>query len=640
MSYTLTEKILSEHLVDGALSSEEIGVRVDRVLLQDTTGTMACLQFEALNLPQIVCERAVQYIDHNLLQISYRNADDHRFLQAFCSKYGLHFSRAGNGICHQVNLERHTVPGQILLGADSHTPTAGGAGMLGIGVGGLDTAVAMGGGHYYFQTPQIVGVELQGKLLPWVSAKDVILELLRRQTVKGGVDKIFEYYGDGVKSLTVPQRATITNMGAELGATSSIFPSDEVTRDFFIMQQRLQDWQPLTADTGATYDETVVLKLNDIEPLIACPSSPGNVKKVSEIEGTETHQVLIGSCTNSSFQDLMIVAEVLKDKHSHPLVDFHINPGSRQVLRNIIRSRGLEKLVAAGARIFENGCDGCVGIGSAPPTDAVSLRSFNRNFPSRSGTKGDKVYLASPEVCVATAIHGKITDPRRLGAYPQVQWPHDFIIDDSMILPPAQNSETVIIPRGPNIQPLPHQILLKSTLEGQILLKMGDDISTDAIIPAGPEVMALRSNIPVISEYTFRPLDPSFVTRAKENQGGFVIAGENYGQGSSREHAALAPMFLGIKAVIAKSFARIHKANLLNFGILPLEFLNPTDYDKLTTGQHLQIANIIQSLESDRTVMTVRSDAWTFTVKIPTSPRLRKILCAGGLLNFTKAQLS
>jgi aconitate hydratase len=336
----------------------------------------------------------------------------------------------------------------------------------------------------------------------------------------------------------------------------------------------------------------------------------------------------------------MIVAEVLKDKHSHPLVDFHINPGSRQVLRNIIRSRGLEKLVAAGARIFENGCDGCVGIGSAPPTDAVSLRSFNRNFPSRSGTKGDKVYLASPEVCVATAIHGKITDPRRLGAYPQVQWPHDFIIDDSMILPPAQNSEIVIIPRGPNIQPLPHQTPLKSTLEGQILLKMGNDISTDAIIPAGPEVMALRSNIPVISEYTFRPLDPSFVTRAKENQGGFVIAGENYGQGSSREHAALAPMFLGIKAVIAKSFARIHKANLLNFGILPLEFLNPTDYDKLTTGQHLQIANIIQSLESDRTVMTVRSDAWTFTVKIPTSPRLRKILCAGGLLNFTKAQLS
>lgn len=640
MNHTLTQKILSEHLVEGSLSAEEIGVHVDRVLLQDTTGTMACLQFEALDLPQIVCERAVQYIDHNLLQISYRNADDHRFLQAFCSKYGLHFSRAGNGICHQVNLERHSVPGQILLGADSHTPTAGGAGMLGIGVGGLDTAVAMAGGHYYFQTPKIVGVELQGRLQPWVSAKDIILELLRRLTVKGGVDKIFEYYGEGVKSLSVPQRATITNMGAELGATSSIFPSDEVTRDFFIMQQRQQDWRPLTADAGASYDETVVITLNEIEPLVACPSSPGNVKRVSDVEGIKTQQVLIGSCTNSSFQDLMMVAEVLNGKHTHPQVDFHINPGSRQVFQNIIRADGLEKLVAAGARIFENGCDGCVGIGSAPSTDSVSVRSFNRNFPSRSGTKGDKVYLASPEVCVATAIYGQITDPRRLGHYPQTQWPQDFIIDDSMILPPAQHPKSVIITRGPNIQPLPHQTPLNSTLKGPILLKMGDNISTDAIIPAGPEVMALRSNIPVISEYTFRPIDPDFVARAKEAQGSYIIAGENYGQGSSREHAAIAPMYLGVKAVIAKSFARIHKANLLNFGILPLEFLNATDYDQLTQGQQLQIVNAVTTLQSKSPVITVHSNTMTLTVKIPTSPRLRQILCAGGLLNFTKAQLS
>jgi aconitate hydratase len=640
MNRTLTQKILSQHLVDGSLSGEEIGVLVDRVLLQDTTGTMACLQFEALDLPQIVCERAVQYIDHNLLQISYRNADDHRFLQAFCSKYGLHFSRAGNGICHQVNLERHTVPGQILLGADSHTPTAGGAGMLGIGVGGLDTAVAMAGGHYYFQTPEIIGVELQGRLQPWVSAKDIILELLRRLSVKGGVDKIFEYYGEGVKSLSVPQRATITNMGAELGATSSIFPSDEVTRDFFKLQQRQQDWKPLIADADASYDEIIMIQLDELEPMVACPSSPGNVKEVREIEGTETHQVLIGSCTNSSFQDLMMVAEVLNGKQTHPQVDFHINPGSRQVLQNIIKAHGLEKLVAAGARIFENGCDGCVGIGSAPPTNSVSLRSFNRNFPSRSGTKGDQVYLASPEVCVAAALYGKITDPRRLGQYPDIQWPQDFIIDDSMILPPAQNPESISIPRGPNIQPLPRQTSLKSILEGPILLKMADNISTDAIIPAGPEVMALRSNIPVISEYTFRPIDPTFVDRAKDAQGGFIIAGENYGQGSSREHAAIAPMYLGVKAVIAKSFARIHKANLLNFGILPLEFLSARDYDKLTQGQQLKIVDAVIILQSESPQMTVHSTTRTFNVKLPTSQRLREILCAGGLLNYTKTRLS
>ncbi len=635
MAKTLTEKILAAHLADGQMSpGAEIGVKVDRVLLQDTTGTMACLQFEALGVPKSLCELAVQYVDHNLLQVSYENPDDHRFLQTFCAKYGIYFSRPGNGVCHQVNLERFSVPGEILLGADSHTPTAGGAGMLGIGVGGLDVAVAMGGGPFYFEMPKIVGVELRGRLQPWSSAKDISLELLRRLTVKGGVGRVFEYYGEGVQSLSVPERATMTNMGAELGATSSIFPSDNITKGFFKLQKRLSDWHPLSADQGAMYDEEVHLNLEEIEPSVALPSSPDNVKKVREVEDMEVQQVIIGSCTNSSFRDLMVVSTILKGKTVHPRVDVHINPGSRQVLQNVIKCGGLESAVSAGARIFENGCDGCVGIGSAPASDSVSVRSFNRNFPGRSGTIGDKVFLASPEVCVAAALFGKITDPRKLGDYPLVSWPKSFIIDDSMIIPPSA-SGTVTVIRGPNIKPLPLCGPLKTNLEGEVLIKVQDDVSTDAIMPAGAGVMSLRSNIPAISEYVFKPLDSSFVARAKAKKGGFIVAGKNYGQGSSREHAALAPMYLGIKAVLAKSFARIHKANLINFGILPLEFCNPNDYDGVSQGDKIQFEKIIDQLNGDATTLTAKAGSKAILLTLPTSRRLRAILIAGGLLNYT-----
>ncbi|MDQ1278947.1 MAG: aconitate hydratase [Thermoproteota archaeon] len=641
MARTLTEKILSSHLADGQMKlSEEIGINVDRVLLQDTTGTMACLQFEALNIPKPACERAVQYVDHNLLQVSFENADDHRFLQTFCSKYGIYFSKPGNGICHQVNLERFSIPGEVLLGADSHTPTAGGAGMLGIGVGGLDVAVAMGGGAFYFEMPKTVGVELKGRLKPWVSSKDIILELLRRLSVKGGLGCIFEYYGEGIKSLSVPERATITNMGAELGATSSIFPSDETTRDFFVLQKRMQDWKPLEADKSAVYDENIKINLDEIEPLIACPSSPGNVKKISEVEGTEVSQVIIGSCTNSSYRDLMVVSKILKGRHAHSSVDFHINPGSRQVLQNITRDGGLESLITAGARIFENGCDGCVGIGSAPPTHSNVIRSFNRNFPERSGTKDDKVFLASSEVCVAAAIFGKITDPRKLGEYPKVIWPKEFVIDDSMIISPSSKPSEVEIVRGPNIKPLPIRGSLETDLAGEVLIKVGDDVSTDAIVPAGAAVMALRSNVPAISEYVFRPVDPGFVARAREKKGGFIVAGQNYGQGSSREHAALAPMYLGVKAVLAMSFARIHYANLINFGIIPMEFSESKDYEALKLGSKIHIGNIIKQLNSNKLSVDAKIDSETISLHIPTSKRLREILIFGGLLNYTRKKSS
>ena len=634
---TATEKILASHLVDGTMDQgDEIGIRVDRVLLQDTTGTMACLQFEALGIPKSMCERAVQYIDHNLLQTTYENPDDHRFLQTFAAKHGLYFSRPGNGVCHQVNLERFSAPGQILLGSDSHTPTAGGAGMIGIGVGGLDVAAAMGGGAFYFEMPTIVGVKLKGQLRPWVSAKDISLELLRRLSVKGGVEKIFEYYGEGVKHLSVPERATITNMGAELGATSSLFPSDDTTRNFFTLQDRMQEWKPMGADPGASYDEEIEIDVDEIEPLIACPSSPDNVKTVSEIEGTDIHQVIVGSCTNSSYRDLMVVSNVLKDRRVHPDVDFHINPGSRQVLQNIIKDGGLESLVSAGARIFENGCDGCVGIGSAPASNSNSLRSFNRNFLGRSGTKDDRVFLASPEICVAAAIFGKITDPRRLGSYPKVRWPQTFIVDDSMIIPPSLNFEEVKVERGPNIKPLPLRGHLDANLEGETLIKVGDNVTTDAIMPAGAHVMALRSNVPAISEYVFKPLDPSFVARINEKHGGFIVAGENYGQGSSREHAALAPMYLGVKAVLAKSFARIHKANLINFGILPLEFVDPKDYDDLEQGDVVRIEGVVDTLRSEKVTMIVQINADDISFSLPTSRRLRDVIISGGLLNYIK----
>ncbi|MHA2060441.1 MAG: aconitate hydratase, partial [Candidatus Ranarchaeia archaeon] len=580
MPKNLSQKIIESHLVEGEmLPGEEIGIRVDRVLMQDATGTMACLQFEALGIPKPKTEFAIAYVDHNILQSGFENPDDHLFLQTFASKYGIFFSKPGNGICHQVNLERFSVPGKILVGTDSHTPTSGGAGMIAIGVGGLDAAVAMGGGALYLKMPKIVSVKLTGKLKPWVTAKDVILEMLRRETVRGGVGRIFEYNGPGAKTLSTPERSTITNMGAELGATTSIFPSDEITKDFFARQNRVKDWVALTADPDATYDEYKEVNLSEIEPLLATPGSPDNIVTVKEIEGTPIEQVCIGSCVNSNYRDLTLTSMMLKGKTVHPNVNLHVNPGSRQVLETITRDGYLYDIIAAGGRLLENACNGCIGMGSAPASNTNSMRSFNRNWPGRSGTKEDSVYLTSPETCVATALSGKITDPRKLGKYPTIAWPENFVIDDSMILHPSDHPNKVEIRRGPNIQPLPRCGPIASSLSGEVLIKVGDNISTDAIMPAGARILPLRSNIPAISEYVFAWIDHEFVTRAKAKKGGFIVGGYNYGQGSSREHAALAPMYLGVKGVFAKSFSRIHKQNLINFGILPMEFVNEEDYN-------------------------------------------------------------
>jgi aconitate hydratase len=576
MGLNVARKIIKEHLVEGEMEAgEEIALRIDRTLTQDATGTMAYLQFEALDVPQVKTELSLSYVDHNTLQTGFENADDHRFLQSFASKYGIYFSKPGNGICHQVNLERFSAPGKTMVGSDSHTPTGGGAGMLAIGVGGLDVAVTLGGSPLYIKMPKIVGVELVGSLNPWVAAKDVILEVLRVCSVKGGVGKIFEYYGEGVKTLSVPERATITNMGAELGATTSLFPSDEITRDFFEQQDRLKDWKPLEADADAEYDEVLHINLDELEPLVAAPSSPDNIKKVADVAGTKAQQVIIGSCTNSSYKDLLMTSKVLEQHKVHPGASLHISPGSKQVIETLLRDGGFAGLISGGARFGEPCCDGCIGMGSAPATDSVSVRSFNRNWKGRSGTIDDSVYLASPETCIAAAIRGELVDPRELGEYPEIQWPRRFVIDDSMIIAPSKQPEAVKVIRGPNIRPLPKREPLEESLSGEVLIKLEDNISTDTIMPAGAKILPLRSNIPAISEYVFHSVDPSFAQRAKEKKGGFIIGGENYGQGSSREHAALAPMYLGIKAVLVKSFARIHKANLINFGILPLEFQNP-----------------------------------------------------------------
>lgn len=637
MGKSLTHKIIESHLVDGKMEpSEEIGIKVDRVLMQDATGTMACLQFEALGMPRIKAEHAVIYVDHNILQIGFENPDDHKFLETFARKYGIYFSKPGNGICHQVNLERFSAPSKILLGSDSHTPTAGGAGMLAIGVGGLDVAIAMGGGPFYTKMPKIVGVKLTGKLRPWVTAKDVILEMLRRLTVKGGLNKIFEYYGDGIKGLSVPERGTICNMGAELGATTSIFPSDDLTLDYFRRQSREQDWKPMGPDPDAKYDETMEINLSELEPMMACPGAPDNIKKVRDIQGIDVQQVLIGSCTNSNYRELMTVAYLLKDRKIHPNITMAVNPGSKQVLEMVSKEGAMYNIVAAGARLLESGCNGCIGMGSAPGTNWVSVRSFNRNWPGRSGTKDDKVYLTSPEVCVACAITGKITDPRDLGEYPEIPWPDRFIIDDSAILPPAKDPNNVQIIRGPNIKPLPLRNPIEQTLQGEVLFKVDDNISTDAIMPAGAKILPLRSNIPAISEYVFYWLDPTFAKRAKEKNGGFIVGGDNYGQGSSREHAALAPMYLGVRGVLAKSFARIHRANLINFGIIPFEFANAADYDKLQQGSMIQIAEILAALSNGSKSIKASVNGNAIDLKIDFSERQRKILIEGGLLNYTK----
>jgi len=635
---SLAYKILEEHIVEGSLEpGEEIGIRIDQTLTQDATGTMAYLQFEALGIPRVKTRLSVSYVDHNMLQQDFTNPDDHLFLQTIAAKYGIRFSRPGNGICHQVHLERFGVPGMTLLGSDSHTPTGGGLGMIAIGAGGLDVAVAMGGGPFYLTTPQVIQVKLIGELQPWVTAKDIILELLRQLTVKGGVGKIVEYSGPGVKSLSVPQRATITNMGAELGATTSIFPSDEMTRDFLRAQQREEAWTRLAADEDAQYDEVVEINLNELEPLLAQPHSPDNVCKVSDIAGIKVNQVAVGSCTNSSYVDLMTAAGMLKGKTVHPEVNLGISPGSRQVMQMIAESGGLNSMIGAGARILESGCGPCIGMGFAPPSGGVSLRTFNRNFLGRSGTRDALVYLCSPQVAVASAIKGVIADPRELGKEPVVKAPKKFKVDDSHILLPSEDPDSVEIIRGPNIKPLPIKGALEDTIEGQVLLKVEDNITTDHIMPAGSKVLPLRSNIPAISEFVFNVVDPTFPQRARDAGGGMVVGGENYGQGSSREHAALAPMYLGLKMVLSKSFARIHKANLVNFGILPLTFAEAGDYDRMEQSDRLIINNVREQLKQSDTI-TVKNETrdYEFETRHGLSERQKEIIEAGGLLNYTK----
>lgn len=640
MRQNLTQKILAEHLRAGRLvPGEEIAIAIDQTLTQDATGTMAYLQFEAMGIPRVRTKLSVSYVDHNMLQAGFENADDHRFLQTIAAKYGIYFSRPGNGICHQVHLERFGVPGQTLLGADSHTPTAGGLAMLAIGAGGLDVAVAMGGGSFHLAMPQIALVRLSGQLPAWVSAKDIILELLRRLSVKGGVGWIMEYGGDGVRNLSVPERSSIANMGAELGATTSIFPSDEQTRSFLRAQGREQAWQSLQPDPDAPYDQVWEINLSSLEPLIAQPHSPDNVCRVAEVEGVAVSQVAIGSCTNSSYRDLMTVAAILKGKTVHPDVSLVIAPGSRQVLTMISQNGALADLVAAGARVLEPACGPCIGMGQAPPSGGVSLRTFNRNFEGRSGTPDARIYLSSPEVAAATALAGQITDPRRLGAPVRVGLPERYPTDDNMILFPSPEPEKVTVIRGPNIRPLPESSTLTDVLKGPVLLLVGDNVTTDHIVPAGAQVLPLRSNIPAIAEHVFERIDPSFARRAKsEPRGGFVVAGTNYGQGSSREHAAIAPMFLGVRAVIAKSFARIHRTNLINFGILPLTFVQQEDYQAIAEGDELEIANLSAMLSNGRQLPVHNlTKGRVFAVMPGLSEREEQIVRAGGLLNFIRS---
>jgi len=638
MGDNLVRKIIKNHLVTGEMiSGQEIAIKIDQTLTQDATGTMAYLQFEAMEVPKVKTKLSVSYVDHNTLQTGFENADDHLFLQTIASKYGIYFSRPGNGICHQVHLERFGKPGETLLGSDSHTPTGGGIGMLAIGAGGLDVAVAMAGGPFYLNMPKVVKVELRGKLSPWVSAKDIILEVLRRLSVKGGVGKVLEYTGSGVATLSVPERATITNMGAELGATTSIFPSDHVTKAFLQAQNRAGDWIELLPDPDAEYDEELTIDLSELEPMVAAPHSPDAVRKVSEVGPIKVNQVAIGSCTNSSYADLMTVAHILKGKTVHPEVSLVIAPGSRQVYEMLARSDALADLISAGARILESACGPCIGMGQSPASGSVSVRTFNRNFQGRSGTQDAQIYLASPAVAAATALNGVLTDPRTLGEAIEIPMPESFIIDDRMILAPSKNPENVEIRRGPNIKPLPVNKPLPDQLEGEVLLQVGDNITTDHIMPAGAKVLPLRSNIPAISQHVFASVDNTFAARAQEKGGGFIVGGHNYGQGSSREHAALAPMYLGIKGVIAKSFARIHRANLINFGILPLTFADEEDYEKIAQGDKLSIIDLHKQLTTGNSLVVNNDTKGTsFKVLHNLTPRFIDIILAGGLLNYTK----
>lgn len=645
MGLTLTEKILKAHLVDGEfVKGQEIGIRIDQTLTQDATGTMAYLEYEAMGVPRVRTEKSVAYIDHNTLQSGFENADDHRFIGSVCKKHGIYFSRPGNGICHQVHLERFGIPGKTLIGSDSHTPTGGGIGMIAIGAGGLDVAVAMGGGAYYITYPKIVKVNLTGKLSPWVSAKDVILEVLRRMSVKGGVGKVIEYCGEGVKTLTVPERATITNMGAELGATTSIFPSDETTLAFLKAQDRADVWSELKADDDAVYDEQIDIDLSQLVPLAACPHSPDNVKSVNEIGKLKIDQVCIGSCTNSSYVDMMKVAHILKGKTVDPSVSLAIAPGSKQVLNMIAENGALADMIAAGARILESACGPCIGMGQSPNSKGVSLRTFNRNFEGRSGTKDGQIYLVSPEMAAVSALTGYLTDPRTLGDMPEFKLPEHFKINDNMVVPPADEADmdSVEVLRGPNIKPFPQTSPLDDSIDCQVSLKVGDNITTDHIMPAGAKILPLRSNIPAISQHCFTVCDEDFPRRAKNMVKSIIVGGSNYGQGSSREHAALAPLYLGIKAVLVKSFARIHRANLINAGILPLTFVNEADYDKINQGDEIVLADVRADVEADMSKLTVVNK--TTGVEIPVlcelTGRTKDIILAGGLLDYTREQLS
>ncbi len=640
MGYTLAQKILKDHLVSGEFKKgNSIAIKIDQTLTQDATGTMAYLEFEAMGVKRVKTEKSVAYIDHNTLQSGFENADDHRFIGSICKKHGIYFSRPGNGICHQVHLERFGKPGKTLIGSDSHTPTGGGIGMIAIGAGGMDVAVAMGGGAYHIVCPEIVKVELTGKLSPWVSAKDVILEVLRILSVKGGVGKIIEYCGEGVKTLSVPERATITNMGAELGATTSIFPSDEITREFLKAQKREEDYVPLSADADAEYDMVVEINLSELKPLAACPHSPDNVKSVEEIGNMKIDQVCIGSCTNSSLLDMMKVAHILKGMTVHPDVSLSIAPGSKQVLNMLAENGALSVLIDAGARILESACGPCIGMGQSPNSKGISLRTFNRNFEGRSGTKDGQIYLVSPEMAAISAINGYLTDPREIGEMPEFKLPEVFTINDNMVVPPVPEEEmdTVEILRGPNIKPFPVSEPMEDTIEAGVSLKVEDNITTDHIMPAGAKILPLRSNIPAISKFCFAVCDEEFHDRALEMKKSIIIGGANYGQGSSREHAALAPLYLGVKAVIVKSFARIHKANLINAGIIPLTFKNEADYDKISLKDELVLNNIKELIKNDgKIVMVNKTTGDEIELVAELSQRDREMLIDGGLLNYTK----
>jgi aconitate hydratase len=637
MGDNLVYKILKSHIVEGKLKAlEPIAIKIDQTLTQDSTGTMAYLQLEAMGIDRVKTKRSVAFIDHNMLQQGFENADDHKFIQTVASKYGVHFSKPGNGICHQVFLERFARPTETLIGSDSHTPTAGGVGMLAMGAGGLDVALAMGGGAYNINTPKVVKINLVGKLNKMVASKDIILEVLRRLSVKGGVNRVFEYAGEGVKTLSVPERATITNMGAELGATTSIFPSDERTLEFFKAQGREEDWVEFKPDADAVYDEEIEINLNELNPLTAKPHSPDNVVEVKEAGKIKVDQVFIGSCTNSSYEDLMKVSKILKGNKVNPNVSLVIGPGSRQVMEMIARNGALADIISSGARILENSCGPCIGMGQAPGTDGISLRTVNRNFYGRSGTLSGQIYIVSPETAAVSAINGVLTDPREMDVDLTIEMPEKFIIDDSMILAPAETNAEVEVVRGPNIKPFPVGKELGSEVNGKVIIKVEDNITTDHIMPSNSKLLPFRSNIPYLAEFCFNTVDTEFPKRAKENNGGFIIAGSNYGQGSSREHAALAPLYLGVKAVIAKSFARIHKANLINNGIIPMEFKNEGDYDNINLLDELAIEGIESALEAGVVKVKNLTKETEAEVVLDLTEKEIEVIKAGGRLNYVK----